>query len=264
MTGRLDGRVAFVTGAASGIGAASARLFAQEGASVIAADISEKVLGEYEGAERIRGLVLDVSDSSAVNDAFRGVADEFGRLDILLNGAGIAGLAPDQDEQRPALNLGTDPADRPDLISMTTDKAFARVLAVNLCGPFYTLRAALPLLKAAGGGSVINISSVAALIGAAMPPPYPASKAGVLGLTRAAAMELAPHNIRVNAVAPGAVDTPMLHLAPPEVVAQLIDMQPIKRAAPPDEIAQTMLFLASDAGAYYTGQVFSPSGGLHM
>jgi NAD(P)-dependent dehydrogenase (short-subunit alcohol dehydrogenase family) len=261
MTGRLDNRVAFVTGAASGIGAASARLFAQEGAWVIAADISEKVLSEYEGAERINGIVLDVADSSAVNDAFRIVAGEFGRLDILLNGAGIAGLAPDQDEQRPTLNLGADPTD---LISMTTDKAFARVLAVNLFGPFYTLRAAVPLLKAAGGGSVINISSVAALIGAAMPPPYPASKAGVLGLTRAAATELAPHNIRVNAVAPGAVDTPMLHLAPPEVVAQLINMQPIKRAAPADEIAQTMLFLASDAGAYYTGQVFSPSGGLHM
>ena len=119
-------------------------------------------------------------------------------------------------------------------------------------------------MKKAGGGSVVNISSVAALVGVPMPLYYPASKAAVLGMTRSAAGELAPYNIRVNAVAPGAVDTPLLSAQPPEIMEKIIAMQPIPRAAHPSEIAQTLLFLASEDGAYYTGQTLCPSGGIYM
>ncbi|MER5750365.1 SDR family NAD(P)-dependent oxidoreductase [Streptomyces sp. NPDC002088] len=268
---KLDGKVAFITGAASGIGAATARLFAAEGATVIGADLSaDKIKESLSGVARSKGIALDVSDSAAVNAAFDEVEREHGRLDVLINAAGINAPTKAANDQLVEANVKAFEAGKrgeafhPDFLSDTTDEDFARVIAVNLTGPFYCLRAAVPLMRRSGGGSIVNISSVAALIGAPMPLYYPASKAGVLGMTRAAAGELAPHNIRVNAIAPGSVDTPLLNAQPPEIVAQLVAMQPIARAATPDELARTLLFLACDDGAYYTGQTLSPSGGLHM
>lgn len=249
--GKLDGRTALITGGGSGIGAASAELFAAEGATVYAADISAAVVDRWADHPRIHGVQLDVADSAAVDAVLERVTAEQGTLHVLLNGAGTNSAAA------PSGNP-------PTFLTATTDEDFDRVVRINLAGPFYTLRAALPLLVAAEGASVINTASVAALIGAAMSPAYPASKAGLLGMTRAAAIELAPFGVRVNAVAPGSVDTPMLRAAGPELVKELVAMQPIARAATPEEIARTMLFLAGDDSAYYTGQTFAPAGGLHM
>lgn len=254
-TGRLTGKVVFTSGAASGIGAATTRLFAAEGAHVYASDISSKIADVWAGNDNVTPITLDVGDPDAVRGAFAQIDSEQGKLDVLLNAAGIVGASPP-----PSAFEG----DAPDFITWITDDEWDRVLRINLSSQFYTLRSAIPLLKKAGGGSVINIASVAALISAAMPLAYPASKSGILGMTRAAATALAPWNIRVNTVAPGSVDTPMFNSAGPDLVKELVEMQPIKRAATPDEIARTMLFLATEDSAYYTGQILSPSGGVYM
>ena len=163
-----------------------------------------------------------------------------------------------------AAKRGEEISPRWDLIEHITDEEFARGVAVNLFGTFYCLRAAVPIMTRSGGGSIVNVSSVAALTGQPSPLYYPASKAGVLGLTRAAAGELADRGIRVNAVAPGATDTPMLNSLPEAAVDMVVRQAPLARVAHPDEIASTILFLASDESAFYTGQTLSPNGGLHM
>lgn len=268
---KLAGKVAFITGAGSGIGAATAHLFAQNGATVIGADVSENNLKEvFSTIDNGEGVMLDVSDSAAVRQALADVESRYGRLDILINAAGIN--APDKTENQRLVDINVQVAQagkrgevlHPEFLSGVTDEHFDRVLAVNLKGPFYTMREAAPLLKRSGGGSIINISSVSALVGTPMPLYYPASKAGVLGMTRAAAGELAPFNIRVNAVAPGAVDTPLLRAQPDEIVDSIASIQPISSVAQPEDLAATMLFLASDDSKYYTGQTLSPSGGLYM
>lgn len=269
--GKLEGKVAFITGAASGIGLATARMFAAEGATVIAADLSADALArEHYDDDAVRTVTLDVADSAAVNRAFAEIEAALGRLDIVINAAGINAPSRAANDKLVESNVRSFEAAQkgeefhPDFLSDITDQDFRRVLDVNLFGPFYVIRAAAPLLKRTGGGAIVNVSSSAALLGVPMPLYYPASKAGVLGMTRGAAAELAPFNIRVNAIAPGAVDTPLFRQQPEEITNMLIGMQPIKRPATPEEIAETMLFLSSDAGAYYTGQTLSPSGGLHM
>ncbi|WP_395106179.1 SDR family NAD(P)-dependent oxidoreductase [Actinomadura sp. SCN-SB] len=269
---KLEGRVAFVTGAASGIGQATALLLREEGMLVAAADLDKSRLKEaLGGVEGVTVFPLDVSDSAAVNEAFAQVDRFHGRLDALVNAAGINAPTPEANQALvdanvrglEAMKRGETP--RFDFLEDTSDEDFRRTLEVNLFSQFYTLRAAAPIMKRTGGGSVVNVSSVAALIGAAMPLYYPASKAGVLGLTRAAAVELAPYGIRVNAIAPGAVDTPLMHQQPDEVVQFLLGLQKIPRLAAPEEIARTIVFLcADDTGGYYTGQTISPSGGTYM
>lgn len=267
---KLQGKVAFITGAASGIGAATARLFVAQGARVIAADLLLDRLKEQFGENGVQCVALDVSNSQAVIQVFAQVREQYGQLDILINAAGINAPNKAANDKLVAANISAfEAAARgerflPSFLEDTSDEEFDKVMAVNLAGTFYCLRAAAPLMKQNGSGAVVNISSVAALVGVPMPLYYPASKAAVLGLTRAAAGELAPWNIRVNAIAPGAVDTPLLNAQPPEITAKIIAMQPIPRAAQPAEIAQTLLFLASDDGAYYTGQTLSPSGGIYM
>jgi len=267
---KLEGKVAFITGAASGIGAATVDLFVEEGATVIAADLSMAKLSAKFNGPRIECVELDVSNSQLVNTVFADINEKYGKLDILINAAGINAPTKEANDKLVRANISAfEAAARgerflPAFLEDTTDEEFAQVLAVNLAGTFYCLRAAAPLMKKAGGGSVVNISSVAALVGVPMPLYYPASKAAVLGMTRSAAGELAPYNIRVNAVAPGAVDTPLLSSQPPEIMEKIIAMQPIPRAAQPSEIAQTLLFLASEDGAYYTGQTLCPSGGIYM
>jgi 3-oxoacyl-[acyl-carrier protein] reductase len=267
----LEGKVAFITGAASGIGLATAKAFADAGASVVGADMSEAALDrEFSSIPGSLAVALDVTDSGAVNDAFAKLDAQFGRLDIVINAAGINAPSKAANEKLVDSNVRAFRAAQngeeyfPDFLADISDEDFRRVLEVNLFGPFYVIRAAAPLLKRTGGGAIVNVSSSAALLGVPMPLYYPASKAGVLGMTRASAAELAPFNIRVNAIAPGAVDTPLFRQQPEEITGMLIGMQPIKRPATPEEIAATMLFLASDSGAYYTGQTLSPSGGLHM
>lgn len=268
---KLAGKVAFITGAGSGIGAATAHLFAQNGATVIGADVSENNLKEvFSTIDNGEGVMLDVSDSAAVRQALADVESRYGRLDILINAAGIN--APDKTENQRLVDINVQVAQagkrgevlHPEFLSGVTDEHFDRVLAVNLKGPFYTMREAAPLLKRSGGGSIINISSVSALVGTPMPLYYPASKAGVLGMTRAAAGELAPFNIRVNALAPAGINTALLTQSGDEHVQALLSMQPLKRLAEPEEIAETLVFLASDAGAHYTGQILSPSAGAYL
>lgn len=268
----LKTRVALVTGGASGIGEATVRQLAEAGAAVYALDRDAGRLERaFDGVAGVRPMAVDVSDSAAVNAAFAQVGEERGRLDILVNGAGInaptaeanAALVDANVRMLAALRAGERP--RITFLEETSDEDFLKVLQVNLFSQFYCIRAAAPLMKRTGGGSIVNISSVAALVGVPMPLYYPASKAGVLGLTRGAAAELAPFNIRVNAVCPGAVDTPLMHQQPPEVVDFLVSMQPIRRMADPDELARTILFLADETrSGYYTGQTISPNGGMHM
>ncbi|WP_202743802.1 SDR family NAD(P)-dependent oxidoreductase [Acinetobacter calcoaceticus] len=267
----LQGRIAFITGAASGIASATAKLFANQGAIVIGADLNlDKLKESLSGIPNSIAIQLDVSDSQSVKNAFEIVKQKFGKLDILVNAAGInAPTKEANDRLVEATVKAFEAAEKGEkfianYIENITDNEFKRVIEVNLNGSFYCLREATPLLKKNQGGTIINISSVAALTGPAMPLYYPASKAAVIGMTKSAARELAPFNIRVNAVAPGAVDTPLLNELPPNIVEKLIAMQPIQRAATPDELAQTLLFLVSDAGSYYTGQTISPSGGLFM
>ncbi|MDV8079567.1 SDR family NAD(P)-dependent oxidoreductase [Rhodococcus sp. IEGM 1370] len=268
---KLAGKVAFITGAGSGIGAATARLFAENGATVIGADISEGNVKEVlAGIDNGESIALDVSDSAAVREAFAHVESRYGALHVLVNAAGIN--APTREENQRLVDINVEAfaagkrgeAYHPDFLSGVTDEHFDRVLAVNLKGPFYTIREAAPLLKRSGGGSIVNISSVSALVGTPMPLYYPASKAGVLGMTRAAAGELAPYDIRVNAVCPGAVDTPLLRAQPDEIVDSIAGIQLISHLATPEDLAATMLFLACDDSKFYTGQTLSPSGGLYM
>jgi NAD(P)-dependent dehydrogenase (short-subunit alcohol dehydrogenase family) len=249
---QLQDKVAVVTGGGSGIGRATVKRFVDEGATVVALDLNEAGLQETAGgSDRVSTAVVDVSDSSQVNAAFERVEREHGKLDVLVNAAGVAG--PRGEVSRDAHFL-TD----------VTDDEWDQVLSVNLTGSFYTIRAAVPLMRAAGGGSIVNIASVSALVGYPLNIYYPASKSGVLGLTRASAGGLAADRIRVNVVCPGAVDTPMLRAIPEPELQVVVDLAPINRMASPHEIAGTILFLASDDGSFYTGQTLSPNGGMWM
>jgi NAD(P)-dependent dehydrogenase (short-subunit alcohol dehydrogenase family) len=239
----LDGKVAIVTGGARGQGAAEARLFARSGAAVAICDVLDA-----EGAELARELEaaghdcrfwrLDVSSSEAWAKVVAQVVAWRGRLDILVNNAGI-------------INRTT--------IAGTEAAAWARLIEINLTGAFLGIRAAAPAMKATGGGAIVNISSHAGF-SAHYDPAYTASKWGLRGLTRTAAMELVSDNIRVNAVCPGLVVTGLNagspHLEP------MIRMTPMRRAGTPEEIAELVLFLASDASSFITGEDFIIDGGF--
>ncbi|MGW1674761.1 SDR family NAD(P)-dependent oxidoreductase [Streptomyces sp. NPDC002324] len=244
--GLLAGRTALVTGAASGIGLATVSRFADEGARVLAVDLdAEGTARAVTGIEGAIPVGADVRDSGQVDAAYERALTEFGRLDIAVNAAGISGAQAD--------------------ICDLTDEDFAEVIAVNLTGTFYSVRAAVRLMRrnSPPGGSVVNVSSVGALANFPLPAMYPASKAGVLGLTRAVAALVADDGIRVNAVAPGATDTPMLP-TDREIRRAVVGLGVLRRAASAEEIAHTILFLAGDESAFYTGQTLSPNGGYVM
>lgn len=267
----LNDRIAVVTGAASGMGLAAVKALTEAGATVYGMDLRQEDLDrEFAGLERVHGHATDVSDSAAVDRVFTRVREDHGRLDVLVNAAGVA--TPNRSRQAwvDGINAkmtesfkGGEPY-HPEFLSGITDEDFDRVVAINLNGTFYTIRAAVPLLKESGGGSIINFASVAGLMGLPMPAYYPASKAAVVGLTKAVAAELAPFGIRVNALAPAGIRTRMLTASGDDHVQALLALQPLKRLAEPEEIGRTVLFLASDAAGHYTGQTMSPSGGALM
>jgi len=241
----LEGKVALVSGAARGQGEAEARLFAELGARVVVADLLEdegrsvaKDLGDAGRFAR-----LDVTQSADWDRAVETTVDQFGTLDVLVNNAGIA-------------PPGTG-------VEATPEALFRQVIDVNLMGVFLGMRAAFPAMKAAGGGSIINISSTAGFRGVNRAIPYSATKWAVRGMTKTAALDYGPHGIRVNSVHPGAIDTAMVGWddLPEQAQQSVVGDLPIARIGTVDEVARMVAFLASDASSYSTGSEFIVDGG---
>jgi NAD(P)-dependent dehydrogenase (short-subunit alcohol dehydrogenase family) len=240
LPGRLDGKVCVVTGAASGIGATTVSLFASEGAQVVGVDLDES-------SETELALAADVSDEEQVRGMYERVREELGRIDVLFNNAGIS------------------PADDASVLE-TSVEAWQRVQDVNLRSVFLCCKYGIPHLLETGGGSVINTASFVAVMGAATSQiSYTASKGGVLALSRELGVEFARRGVRVNALCPGPVNTPLLeelYAKDPEQAARRLVHIPIGRFAEPREIAQAALFLASDDSSYVTASTFLVDGGL--
>lgn len=238
----LDGRVAVVTGGASGIGYAIARHFAAEGAVVVVADIdADRAAAAASTLPGAHGVGFDVASSTQVDAAFADVVEKLGGIDILVNSAGID-------------NTGA-------LVDIT-DEQWARMIDVNLSGVFYCTRAAARVMLPQGrGGRIISIGSNLGMIGSIGMPHYCAVKAGVHGFMRAVARELAAHGITANSIAPGPIATEMLASLPQDLVERKLADIPLGRFGSVDEIAPTAVLLASDGGAYYTGAIMNATGG---
>jgi 3-oxoacyl-[acyl-carrier protein] reductase len=242
---RLNGRRALITGAARGIGQAIAQAFAEEGARVMIADLdaslAQSVASDLAGGgSDAIGVGLDVASRESVDRVIAQALRDFGGLDVLVNNAGVC-------EEKSCVDISDDDWDR--------------IVDVNLRGTFLCCRAVLPHFVSRGRGRIINIASQLALSGGSRMVHYTASKAGVIGLTKALAREYAPHGVLVNAIAPGPVDTRMTANNSAEWRAERIAALPIGRFAEPGEIAPTAVFLASDESSYYIGQVLGPNGG---
>lgn len=265
--GKLDGRAVLITGAARGQGEQEARLFVAEGARVAIADVLDeqgealaRELAKDAGEERVRYVHLDVGREDDWTDALASVTSAFGRLDGLVNNAGILRFN--------------------ELVSTPLEE-YRQVVQVNQIGAFLGMRAVVPAFEAAGGGTIVNTASYVALTGMTFLTSYAATKAAIVGMTRVAAMELAPKKIRVNAMCPGAVDTPMTNpaqldpsahaasaahrqgsaevsAAVDELYAKLV---PLGRIGRPEEVARLALFLTSEDSSYITGQPFVIDGG---
>ena len=247
--GKLDGKVAIVTGAGSGIGRATSLLFAKEGARVIVADVngSEQQVAREIGDAAVP-VRVDVTKPEQVEAMAAAAKSHFGGLHVLFNNAGIAGDA----------RLG---AVSP--IHECTLEQFDRIIDVNLRAVFLVIRACIPLMLAGGGGSIINAGSIMGLVGSPNSPAYGASKAGVHLLTRVAALEYAASNIRVNATAPGVIETQLTnpYLATAQGKERMTAMHPLGRTGTPEEIASVVLFLASDDASFVTGAIWPIDGG---
>lgn len=235
-----------VTGAARGIGLATAKRFLTDTWRVVLLDIDAEALNRSCAAlpdpDAILSICCDVADASGVKQALAAVAQKFGRLDVLVNNAGIAIF-------KPILNL--------------TYEEWSRVLAVNLTGPFLCTQAAVPLIRDSGGGAIVNITSISGLRASTLRTAYGTSKAGLAHLTQQQAVELASLGIRVNAVAPGPVDTAMAKAVhTPEIRAAYHDAIPLNRYGLEKELAETIFFLCSERASYITGQTIAVDGGF--
>jgi NAD(P)-dependent dehydrogenase (short-subunit alcohol dehydrogenase family) len=248
MMGRLDNKVAIITGAASGIGRATAVRFAAEGAKVVVADLADEV--GLALANELGGLYVhvDVADEESVKAMFAATVEAFGGLDILFNNAGIS---PNDD----------------DSILTTGVEAWQRVQDVNLKSVYLCCKYGIPHMQQRGGGSIINVASFVAIMGSATSQiSYTASKGGVLSMSRELGVQFARENIRVNALCPGPVNTPLLQelfAKDPERAARRLVHVPMGRFARPEEMASAVLFLASDDSSFMTASTFLVDGGLH-
>lgn len=243
---RLDGKIALVTGGASGIGKATVLELARCGAAVICADVNSEKGAEVGREARDAGLAVtvlqvDLADPESIRRCADRVMSAHPRVDILVNAAGWNDIQPFVEN---------------------TPAYMDRVIAINLGGTLHLTRALLPSMVAAGGGKIVNISSDAGRVGSSGETAYAAAKGGVIAFTKSLAREVARHSINVNCVCPGPTDTPMLQSRPDKLKEAFIRAIPFRRFAKPQEIADAVLFFASPRSDYITGQVLSVSGGL--
>ncbi|MVT69578.1 SDR family oxidoreductase [Bradyrhizobium pachyrhizi] len=239
-------KVALVTGAARGIGLAAAKRFLADGWRVALLDIEGELLRAAVAAlkqpDDTLALTCDVSDAAGVAAAISAITDRFGRLDALVNNAGIAVFTP---------------------VLETSDADWSRIMAVNLTGPFLCTKAAAPVMREHGGGAIVNITSISAVRASTLRSAYGTSKAGLAHLTKQLAVELASLGIRVNGVAPGPVDTAMAKAVhTPEIRADYHDAIPLNRYGLEEELAEAIFFLCSDRASYITGQILAVDGGF--
>ena len=248
--GELNGKVAIVTGASAGIGKAAAFALSAAGASVVVADV-DHVRGEQTAQEiRDKGanaifVRTDVADDDSVAAMVERAVEEFGGLDLAYNNAGIEGS--------------------PAITHECTPENWDRTIRVNLTGVWSCMRHEIPRMLARGGGSIVNCASVAGLVGFATIPAYTASKHGIIGLTKTAALEYAEQGVRVNAVCPGVIDTEMVERFTghqPDVEAAMIATEPVGRMGHPEEIADAVVWLCSPRASFVTGQAIAVDGGF--
>ncbi len=248
--GQLDGKVALITGAGSGIGRASALVFAREGAKVALADIvveggEETVRMVKEAGGEAFFIKADVSNAAEVEAMVNTVVDTYGRIDCAYNNAGIEGQLASTDEY--------------------AEDMFDKVIGINLTGVWLCMKYELPHMLKQGSGAIVNTASGAGLIGVAGMSAYVASKHGVVGLTKTAALEYAKSGIRVNAVCPGLIQTPMVERITnghPQLGEALVAAEPIGRTGRPEEIAESVVWMCSDAASFVTGHAMSVDGGF--
>ena len=239
----LEGKIAVVTGASSGIGRATARLFVENGAEVIGISRSLKRLEPVaeELGERFHPFELDVSDFDKCQEVVKEIQRDFGRIDVLVNNAGIT---------------------EDNLIMRMSKEQWESVIGVNLGGVFNMTRAVVPMMLRQRSGSIINVSSVVGIYGNAGQANYAASKAGIIGFSKSVMKEISKRGVRINVVAPGFIETPMTEKLKEDLKRKALEMIPLGRFGKPEDVAKVILFLASDLASYVNGAVIEVSGGL--
>jgi 3-oxoacyl-[acyl-carrier protein] reductase len=245
---RVKDKVVIITGSGGGIGKETALLFAKEGAKVVVADVNEK--GGTETVENIKKAggeaffaKLDVSSRDQIKQVVKETIAKYGKIDVLINNAGII-----QDA----------------LVVKMTEEQWDKVININLKGPFNCIQAVVEQMINQGSGVIINISSIVALYGNVGQTNYAATKAGLIGMTKTLAKELGKKGIRVNAVAPGFIYTPMTASVPEKILEMMKEKTPLRRLGKPEDVANTLLFLSSDEASFINGAVISVDGGLQL